>query len=194
MAQTGWNWVSARKAGRRATYSCISNGKLWDKRCRPPRTTSPSCFQSPSTISWTPFQLMGFAGMDLTCERVYGGTWAALSLQLCSTMCPFTTRSAFMCSCHAPRISRFCVKKEKTNKQTNKQWFHWDCAVSVRYRIGLVAKTPLCSTLCRSSMTTSAIWKEAFRQHVVINSAFAPRALTFCCRLAISVGCFALNG
>lgn len=69
------------------------------------------------------------------------------------------------------------LHQKKKKEKTESHWFYWDCAAPARYRIGLVANPPpLCSvlsTLCRSSMTTSAMWKEAFRQHVVMNYAFA---------------------
>lgn len=91
------------------------------------------------------------SGIDLTYELVYGGTWAALCSSAVPCALPLSgARSVLMCSCHAPRISTICVK--------NKQWFHWDCAESIHYRTGLVVRSPLCSSLCRSSMTTSAIW------------------------------------
>lgn len=62
---------------------------------------------------------MGFAGMDLTCERVNGGTWAALSLQLCSTMCPFTTRGSKRASVLLSCSEDFNILRQKEkNKQT----------------------------------------------------------------------------
>lgn len=84
---------------------------------------------------------------------------------------------ASVCCCHAPRISAFFLR-QKTKQSVASPGPCW--SLSVRYRIGLVAKPPppplsLYSTLCRSSMTTSAIWKEAFRQHVLINDAFCSR-------------------
>ena len=144
MAQTGLYWVSAEKA---VAYvmemhdsGCLKNGYdhilvlFWVF------FVAVFFFYSFFFLSfffWSPvivaihhlLNALSISGLDVTCERVYGG--AALSLQLCSAMCPLLSLSRSfersLCLCVLLVMLRgfqhfSCVKRP------NNQWPHRDRA------------------------------------------------------------------
>ena len=103
-------------------------------------------------------------GLDVTCECVRRGCTQPAALQ-CHVSSPFTIpelRALFMPLCAAVMLRGFqhFFLRQKSKQSVASPGPCW--SLSVCYRIGLVAKPPppplsLYSTLCRSSMTTSAI-------------------------------------
>ncbi len=111
MAQTGWNWVSARKAGCRTTHSCTSDQKEDLAEMWPNKDNDTVLVAIHHLLNALSINRLALISLVSVCMEEHG------LHSVCSSAVPCVlslsgARSAFMCSCHAPRISTFCVKKQ----------------------------------------------------------------------------------
>lgn len=148
------------------------------------RVKSRTCFFPPSLER--PFNWWACSRI----KRVYGRTWTALCT-LCSTMC------------HHPELwACFIRSRNNISHKKRKRWtlvLPGLCCNRESYRPGSYPPPPPPIALCALPYVGHK-WqhRRCERRHFVSVQlwivSLQPGALTFCCRLAMSVGCFALNG